>query len=112
MKTPEQNSNEIDELTERIEDIERTIGDMAAVFDALKMALHIIPLPPTCPPYCGHADDDGGDDEVPLEERVKDIRKYVGDYGQVLDSLKEALDNMAQPTCPPYCAHEVSEEGC
>lgn len=108
MNTSEQTPD--DEMRERIQDIERTIGDMVAVLDAVKMALGPIPLPPTCPPYCDHSEGDTEDDEVPLEERVRDISKYIGDYGKVFDAMKEALDAMPQPTCPPYCAHESAED--
>jgi hypothetical protein len=108
--TSNQDSQESNGLLHRVDEIEKTIGDLAQVFDALKNSLAKIPIPPTCPPYCAHELDRADKDELPLPERVADIKKYIGDFGLVFDELNQALDKLRPPTCPPYCAHE-SEGG-
>jgi hypothetical protein len=101
---------ELEEIAARVDDIEKTIGDIAQVLYSLKDALSLIPEPPNCPPYCGHGVDDNTEDPLSLEDRVKDIKKCIGDVDIVFGSLIQALDNMAPPNCPPYCAHEVNRQ--
>lgn len=97
--------NNLDELAARVDDIEKTIGDIAQVLNSLKQALDRIPAPPNCPPYCSHEVTEEFADFLPLADRVADIRKCIGDVGIVFGSLIESLNAMAPPNCPPYCAH-------
>lgn len=103
--------NNLDDLAARVDDIEKTIGDMAQVFASLKAGLARIPAPPNCPPYCGHEVGEKYVDKLPLEARVEDIKKCIGDVGIVFGSLIEALAQMAPPNCPPYCGHEAGRDG-
>lgn len=91
------------DLEARVCDIEKRIGDIWEIFSALKIALGPIPLPPTCPPYCGHNVENEEEDPLLLPDRVNDIKKYVGDFKGVFDTLKEQLERIPLPTCPPYC---------
>lgn len=96
-------------IEQRVANIEQTIGDIAYVLFKLKESLAAIPQPqPNCPPYCPHSHIDPNPDPLPIEERVKDIRKCIGDIGVVLGSLHQALGDMAgaPPNCPPYCGHD------
>jgi hypothetical protein len=99
----------LETLSLRVEDIEKTIGDIAQVLDSLKQALASVPQPPNCPPYCGHGVTQEYEDELSLADRVDDIRKCIGDVGIVFGSLIESLNIMAMPNCPPYCGHEAEE---
>ena len=95
----------LEDLSSRVDEIEQTIGDIAQVLDSLKQALGRIPAPPNCPPYCAHEIQQEWEDDLPLADRVKDIRKCIGDVGIVFAELIDALEGMAPPNCPPYCAH-------
>jgi hypothetical protein len=95
----------LESLASRVDDIEQTIGDIYEVLASVKQALGRIPTPPNCPPYCAHEIPEEYVDNLPLEDRVIDIRKCIGDVGIVFGSLVEALDRMAPPNCPPYCGH-------
>ena len=99
----------LEELASRVDDIEQTIGDIAQVLDSLKLALGTIPTPPNCPPYCPHEVTQEYPDNLSLEDRVKDIRKCIGDVGIVFGALNESLASMAPPNCPPYCGHSPEE---
>lgn len=93
-------------LTDRVADIEKCIGDIAAVLEALRYA--VAPLPsPTCPPYCGHEIEyNYHTDDIKLEYRVAEICRYIGDYGNVFAALQKALP-AKPPPCPPYCGHDI-----
>ncbi len=93
-------------LADRIDDIEKTIGDLVQVFDAFKQVLIVVERP-TCPPWCAHGVDNPDEDDLLLPERVEEIKKWIADYGRIFDAFKDALDDARRPTCPPYCAHEV-----
>ena len=97
---------ELEDIAARVDDIEKTIGDIAGVLYALQDALALIPPPPNCPPYCGHGVDNNTEDPLSLEDRVKDIKKCIGDVDIVFGALIQALNNMEPPNCPPYCGHE------
>jgi hypothetical protein len=104
------------DLYARVADIERCIGDFAQVFAALKAELDPLPQP-DCPPYCMHklSDDDEGkfskyQDPLKIEERVRDIGRCIGDHAYVFKKLREALQRMPGPDCPPYCAHDPTEK--
>jgi hypothetical protein len=101
---------EDENIAARVDDIEKTIGDIAQVLYSLQQALQTIPQPPNCPPYCGHGVDDVDEDDLSLEDRVKDIKKCIGDVGIVFGALIEALNNMAPPNCPPYCGHDLDSQ--
>ena len=101
MKDPNQGDREIND---RLDDIEKCIGDFAGVFETLKEAVGRIP-PPTCPPYCSHSVKKFYPDDLSIEDRVADIKKCVGDYNDFFEALSTALQSMSPPTCPPYCAH-------
>ena len=93
-------------IEQRVANIEQTIGDIAYVLFELRQALLSIPQPqPNCPPYCPHSYSDPNPETLPIEERVEDIRKCIGDIGVVLGSLHQALGAVAvaPPDCPPYC---------
>jgi hypothetical protein len=98
------NSNQSLETADRLADIEKCIGDFAEVFVAMKAAVASIP-PPTCPPYCSHNVHKAYPEDLSVEDRVADIKKYVGDYNDFFQALSTALQRMPPPTCPPYCAH-------
>lgn len=102
--------NTLENIACRVDDIEKTIGDIAQVLASLKEALGRIPQPPNCPPYCGHEVNSEYQDELSLADRVADIRKCIGDTGIVFGSLIEALDLIAPPNCPPYCGHTSEEQ--
>src|ERR1700682_4720323 len=95
-------NSEDSDLAGRIANIEQTIGDIAKVLKDLKASVNRIPSP-DCPPYCAHAMVTEYPDNLSLEARVVDIRKYIGDAGDVFGSLKLALNAMPEPDCPPYC---------
>jgi hypothetical protein len=104
-----------EDLSARVADIERCIGDYAQVFKALQEILDPLPQP-DCPPYCMHKLDPKYEEEfaaykdsVPLEERVRDICRFIGDHGIVFKVLRDALKSMATPDCPPYCAHGTTK---
>lgn len=103
------NGTTLEELSSRVDDIEQTIGDIAQVLSSLKQALGSIPQPPDCPPYCAHAVNEEFVDNLSLEDRVKDIKKCIGDVGIVFKSLIDSLNSMVPPDCPPYCVHELEE---
>jgi hypothetical protein len=105
------NGTTLEELSARVDDIELTIGDIAQVLASLKEALGQIPPPPNCPPYCAHNVPEEYEDTLSLADRVKDIKKCIGDVGIVFGSLIQSLDAMAPPDCPPYCVHEPEEQG-
>lgn len=96
-----ENSND---LASRVDDIEKTIGDIAQALEALKNCLASAHLP-TCPPYCAHGVESEYVDERSLQEQVAEIAKFIGDLGAVFGCLNNVLASWAQPTCPPYCAH-------
>jgi hypothetical protein len=98
-------ANTLESVASRVDDIEKTIGDIAQVLSSLKQALTKIPVPPDCPPYCAHEVSQEYEDELSLEDRVADIRKCIGDTGIVFGALIDALGTMVPPDCPPYCAH-------
>lgn len=94
------------DLSARVDDIEKCIGDIAEVLEALRSAVATIPEP-TCPPYCEHVSKpDYYPDDMKIEYRVADICSYIADYGNVFAVLKKALSENPGPTCPPYCGHE------
>jgi hypothetical protein len=93
-------------LADRVDDIEKTIGDINQVLEALQNSLPDGPDLPTCPPYCAHGVEPVYVDPRPLEEQVSDIGKCIGDLKSVFMGLKGALAGRVQPTCPPYCPHE------
>jgi hypothetical protein len=97
--------NPAENMASRLDEIEKTIGDIAQVLYSLKQALMIIPEPPNCPPYCGHHIVDEYVDPLSTEDRVKDIRKCIGDTGVVFRGLIDALEGMSPISCPPYCGH-------
>ena len=106
----------IEDLSARVADIEKCIGDFARVFATLQDILDPVPIPPDCPPYCMHKMDPKYEEEfkayvdkVPLDERVRDIGRFIGDYGSVFHVLRNALHIMPKPDCPPYCAHEKTK---
>jgi uncharacterized protein YheU (UPF0270 family) len=103
------NGTTLEELSSRVDDIELTIGDIAQVLNSLKLALARIPAPPNCPPYCAHEVTDESEDPLSLADRVKDIKKCIGDVGIVFESLIDSLNIMVPPDCPPYCAHALEE---
>ena len=90
------------DLADRVADIEETIGDIAKVLKSLKESVNRIPEP-DCPPYCAHAVETEYPDNLTIEARVVDIRKCIGDAGDVFGTLKLALNAMHEPDCPPYC---------
>ena|SRR5687767_13922373 len=101
-------------IEQRVANIEQTIGDIAFVLYKLRQALAAIPQPqPNCPPYCPHSYSGSNPETLPIEERVEDIRKCIGDIGVVLGSLTQALEAMAvaPPDCPPYCGHDGRQWG-
>jgi hypothetical protein len=102
--------NTLENVASRVDDIEKTIGDIAQVLNALKQALTRIPQPPDCPPYCGHEVTQEYVDDLSLADRVADIRKCIGDTGIVFGALIDALGTMVPPDCPPYCGHTSEEE--
>jgi hypothetical protein len=100
---PDKNAQD---LSARVADIEKCIGDIAQVHAALMSALAGIPEP-TCPPYCMHEiRPDYYVDDMKIEYRVDDICKYIADYGNVFAVLSKALSAKPEPVCPPYCGHE------
>jgi hypothetical protein len=100
----------LENIASRVDDIEKTVGDIAQVLASLKEALSRIPSPPNCPPYCGHEITKEYKDPLSLEERVADMRKCIGDTGIVFGCLIEALAQMPPPNCPPYCGHSLKEQ--
>jgi predicted RNA-binding protein YlqC (UPF0109 family) len=42
-----------------------------------------------------------------LAARVADIEKTIGDVAKVLKALKEAVNRVPSPDCPPYCSHAI-----
>ncbi|MFN2491324.1 MAG: hypothetical protein ABR501_00390 [Pyrinomonadaceae bacterium] len=118
--------NSQEDLAKRVDDIEKTIGDFAQVINVFKSALiengnggsDPFPIPPTCPPYCAHRKKSDFIDDLPLTDRVADIRQWIGDFGAafeylatLLQSLRQALEEMPPPTCPPYCVHPPGKKG-
>ena len=101
---------DLENISARVDDIEKTIGDIAQVLYSMKEALSVFPQPPNCPPYCGHGVDNGEEDNLSLEDRVKDIRKCIGDVGWLFGTLTQALNSMAPPNCPPYCGHNLDSQ--
>lgn len=97
--------NTAENMASRVDEIEKTIGDIAQVLGSLKEALMTIPEPPNCPPYCGHHITVEYEDPLSTEDRVKDIKKCIGDTGVVFLALIDALERMAPISCPPYCGH-------
>jgi len=104
------NGTTLEELSTRVDDIEHTIGDIAQVLSSLKQALGTIPQPPDCPPYCAHGVTEEFEDPLSLADRVKDIKKCIGDVGIVFKSLTDSLAEMVPPDCPPYCVHDPEEQ--
>lgn len=94
-----------EDLSARVADIEKCIGDFAEVFKALKEILNGIPQP-DCPPYCLHGIEPDFKDPAKLEDRVADISRFIGDHGKVFAVLRDALNAGPGPDCPPYCAHK------
>ena len=92
-------------LADRVDDIEKTIGDIDHVLEALKNSLAGAPLP-TCPPYCGHGIGSDYVDDRSLTVQVAEMAKCMGDLASVFEGLKNVLAARPQPTCPPYCSHE------
>lgn len=90
-------------LEDRVEDIEKTIGDTDQVLEALKDCL--AQFIPTCPPYCAHGVEPEYEDERSLEVQVAEMARVIGDLAAVFACLTEILANRPIPTCPPYCAH-------
>lgn len=101
-------SNDSD-LAARVTDIEQTIGDIAKVLNALKEAVNRIPQP-DCPPYCAHSKNVSYPDDMTLQLRVADMCKYIGDAGDVFDTLRTELNAMEGPDCPPYCGHTIESQ--
>jgi len=95
------------DLSARVADIEKCIGDFAEIFKALKKIVNRIPGP-DCPPYCMHGVDFDFKDPAKLEDRVADMCRFIGDYGEVFSVLKAALAGPG-PDCPPYCAHGLDD---
>jgi hypothetical protein len=94
------------DLTDRVTDIEQTIGDINQVLEALRNCLlHL----PTCPPYCAQGVDSKDVDERSIKDQVGDMGRGIGDLSAVFARLREVLDSRAQPTCPPYCSHSCQE---
>lgn len=103
MEYPDKNGQD---LSARVADIEKCIGDITKVFEALQSAMEFIPQP-TCPPYCEHVTKpEYLPDEMKIEYRVAEICSYIADYGNVFAVLKKALSENPGPVCPPYCGHE------
>jgi len=101
-----------EDLSARVADIEKCIGDYARVFATLQDILDPLPQP-DCPPYCMHIMNPENEkefaayeDKLALEDRVRDIARFIGDYGIVFRVLRDALKTMPKPDCPPYCMHE------
>ena len=94
-------------LTDRVSDIEKTIGDIDHVLEALKDCLASAPLP-TCPPYCGHGLEKEYVDDRSLAVQVTEMAKWMADLASVFEGLKKVLAARSQPTCPPYCGHEIN----
>lgn len=44
-----------------------------------------------------------------LYARVADIEKCIGDFAQVFTALNDALEEIPQPDCPPYCMHKLED---
>lgn len=101
-------SYELDELNERVTDIEHCIGDFQAIFESLKAALDGR-TGPLCPPYCAHTIEEDSEDPLPLDARVVDLRKCIGDIESVFEALALSLGRGTGPLCPPYCAHSIDE---
>ncbi|MGH9928885.1 MAG: hypothetical protein ACREA9_06605 [Pyrinomonadaceae bacterium] len=106
LKDAEQISSELDLLSDRVSDIEKCIGDFAEIFGSLKVALAARPGP-LCPPYCAHGVISEEEDDLPLELRVADIKRCIGDFAAVFEDLKQSLSRRPGPLCPPYCSHPV-----
>jgi hypothetical protein len=47
-------------------------------------------------------------DDLPIADQIADMKRYIGDFGAVFQSLKEALGKMPPPDCPPYCGHGIA----
>ena len=97
------------DLADRVADIEETIGDIAKVLKSLKESVNRIPEP-DCPPYCLHSDKSSYPDGTKIEVRVADLCRYIGDYGDVFGAMRDGLNAMPEPDCPPYCAHTKKSE--
>jgi hypothetical protein len=93
-------------LSDRVDDIEKTIGDLNQVLEALKNCLTNAAFQPTCPPYCAHDFEPEYVNESSLADQVGDIGKTIGDLAALFECLRNVLVDRVQPTCPPYCAHE------
>src|SRR5438132_5270105 len=94
-------------LSDRVKDIEHTIGDIAETMNGLLQALQRFRRP-ACPPYCAHGID--YEPKGTLDERIADIEKTIGDSGITFDELAEVIDESERPTCPPYCAHIINND--
>jgi hypothetical protein len=99
---PEEPNN----LADRVDDIEKTIGDLDQTFQAIKDCLDESVFQPTCPPYCAHGVNPEYVDERTMQEQVSELARHIGDLAAFLECVKNALAVRPQPTCPPYCAHE------